>query len=145
MISYSQFSLVQNYSPPPKKIEVSKLKVIPEKNAYWEANREKRDQILTKMWLANARVPEIQRELNYQTPNGVYAAVYRLNLPKRKLPNIKHKLVANSDQIIIQCWPNKKIPLCDIARKIGSDWSQYVSKRAKELGLPNRRNGQARN
>jgi len=107
-------------------------------------NKDLRDQILTKRWLANVPVPEIQRELDFQTPNGVYFAAYRLHLPKRRMPRLKKLRTEKADEIIVKYWPDKKVPLCDIAKMIHCDLPQYVSKRAKELGLPNRRNGQQR-
>ena len=95
------------------------------------------------MWQSEMTGDEIAHALGFSGRGAVYSAVARLKLQARKKRYPNRISGYDADKIIRELW-DSELELSEIAFRLNWRWGQSISKRAKELGLPNRRTGQSR-
>lgn len=133
MISLSAYTLTTQFRPVPKV----------EEKPVSSVDRTKRDALLKTFWPTELTGEEIAQQCGFASANGVYDAVHRLGLPKRKIHNANRISGTAAHAIIRELWPSN-LELKEIAARLGWRHGQSVSKCAKDIRLPNRRTGASR-
>lgn len=133
MISLSAYTLTTQFRPAPKVEPITPPPI----------DRDLRDALLTRLWATELTAEEIATQCGFPNRDGVYNAVHRLGLPKRKLRSPNRISGAAAHTVIRELWTSN-LELKEIAARLGWRHGQSVSKCAKDIGLPNRRTGASR-